>query len=87
MLLLANGSFDIKIGKSVDQMVPIKYPILLLKNAFFAFPIISRIKHFIFLRLRETHNALQLPVFFFFLFFCKRYPEYRGIRSKKLFYS
>ena len=41
----------------------------------------------ILLRLRETHNALQLPVFFFFfLFFCQRYPEYRGIRSKKLFY-
>ena len=35
------------------------------------------------LRLRETHNALQLPVFFFFLFFCQLYPEYRGIRSKK----
>ena len=41
-----------------------------------------------FLRLRETHNALQLPVFFFsfFLFFCQPYPEYQGIRSKKLFY-
>ena len=39
------------------------------------------------LRLRETHNALQLPVFFFFfLFFCQRYPEYRRIRNKKLFY-
>ena len=38
------------------------------------------------LRLCETHNALQLPVFFFFLFFCQRYPEYRGIRSKKIFY-
>ena len=38
-------------------------------------------------RLRETHNALQLSVFFFlFLFFCQRYPEYWGIRSKKLFY-
>ena len=37
------------------------------------------------LRLRETHNALKLPVFFFFLlFFCQRYPEYRGIRSKQL---
>ena len=44
----------------------------------------------ILLRLRETHNALQLPVFFFsffsFSFFCQRYPEYRGIRSKRLFY-
>ena len=43
-----------------------------------------------FLRLRETHNALQLPVFFFFTFFfswlCQRYGEYRDIRSKKLFY-
>ena len=43
-----------------------------------------------FLRLRETHNALQLRGFFFFflflLFFCQRYQEYRGIRSKKLFY-
>ena len=41
------------------------------------------------LRLRETHNALQLPVFFFFSFFsffCQPYPEYRGIRSNKLFY-
>ena len=34
------------------------------------------------LRLRETHNGLQLPVFFFF-FFCQRYPEYQ---SKELFY-
>ena len=34
------------------------------------------------LRLREMHNALQLPVFF--LFFCQPYPEYRGIRSEKL---
>ena len=34
------------------------------------------------LRLRETHNGLQLPLFFFF-FFCQRYPEYQ---SKKLFY-
>ena len=39
------------------------------------------------LRLRETHNALQLPVFFFFSFFCWPYPEYRGIRRKKLFYK
>ena len=43
-----------------------------------------------FLRLRETHNALQLRGFFFFflflLFFCQRYQEYRGIRRKKLFY-
>ena len=40
------------------------------------------------LRLRETHNALQLPVFFFFSFFSffsQPYPEYRGIRSNKLF--
>ena len=41
------------------------------------------------LRLRGTHNALQLPVFCFFFiffsFFCQPYPEYRGIRSKKLF--
>ena len=36
------------------------------------------------MRLRETHNALQLLVlFFFFLFFCQRYREYWGIRSKK----
>ena len=43
-----------------------------------------------FLRLRETHNALQLRgfifFFLFFLFFCQRYQEYRGIRRKKLFY-
>ena len=43
-----------------------------------------------FLRLRETHNALQLRGFFFFflflLSFCQRYQEYRGIRRKKLFY-
>ena len=41
------------------------------------------------LLLRETHNTLQLPVFFFFSFFsffCQPYSEYRGIRSKKLFY-
>ena len=40
-----------------------------------------------FLCLCETHNALQLPMFFFFpffSFFCQPYPEYRGIRSKKL---
>ena len=29
--------------------------------------------------------TLQLPVFFL-LFFCQPYPEYQGIRSKKLFY-
>ena len=43
-----------------------------------------------FLRLGETHNALQLPVPFFFSFFswlCQRYPEYQEIWSKKLFYS
>ena len=39
------------------------------------------------LRLRETHCALQLLVLFFFLFFCQVCREYRGIRSKKLFYS
>ena len=41
------------------------------------------------LRLRETRNALQLPVFLFFSlfsFFCQPYPEYGGIRNKKLFY-
>ena len=42
------------------------------------------------LHLREAHNALQCPVFFlfffFFLIFCQPYPEYLGIRSKKLFY-
>ena len=40
------------------------------------------------LRLRETHNALQLLVlfFFFFSFFYQPYPEYRTIRGKKLFY-
>ena len=38
------------------------------------------------LRLRETNNALQLPVFFFFFsFFGHPHPEYRGIRSKNLF--
>ena len=34
-----------------------------------------------FLRLRETHNGLQLPVFLFFflfLFFCQPCPEYRS---------
>ena len=29
----------------------------------------------IYLRLRETHNALQLSAFFFLLFFCQRYPN------------
>ena len=42
--------------------------------------------HSWFLRLRETHNALQLSVFFFFLFSFQPYPKYREIRSKKLFY-
>ena len=37
------------------------------------------------LRLRETNNALQLPVFFFFSFFGHPHSEYRGIRSKNLF--
>ena len=42
----------------------------------------------VFLRWRETHNALQLPVFFFpfFSFFSQPYLEYREIRSKKIFY-
>ena len=39
-----------------------------------------------FIALCETHNALQLPVFFFFFsFFCQLYPEYRGIWSKNYF--
>ena len=41
------------------------------------------------LRLGETHNALQLPMFLFFFsfsFFCQCYPEYWRIRGKKLFY-
>ena len=42
------------------------------------------------LRLRETRNALELPVFFFFsflfLWLCQRYPEYQEIRSKKYCY-
>ena len=37
------------------------------------------------LRLRETHNALQLPVFFFFSFFysffCQTYPGLRNGKS------
>ena len=33
------------------------------------------------LRLHETHNALQLPLFFFFSFFCHLYP---GLRNCKL---
>ena len=37
------------------------------------------------LRLRETQNALQLPVFFF-LSLCQSFREYRGIGTKKLFY-
>ena len=41
-----------------------------------------------FLRLRVTQNALQLPVFLFFLllWLCQPYPEYRWIQSKKLFH-
>ena len=34
----------------------------------------------------ETHNALQFPVLFFFSLLYQCYPEYQGIRSKKLFY-
>ena len=30
-------------------------------------------------------NTLQLPVFFFFSFFCQPYPNYQGIQSKKIF--
>ena len=41
------------------------------------------------MRSRETHNALQLPVFFFSFFsftcLCQRCPEYREIQSKTLF--
>ena len=45
-----------------------------------------------FLRLRETHGALRLPVFFFsffsfffFSWFCQPYLEYREIWSKNYF--
>ena len=38
------------------------------------------------LLLRETHSTFQLPAFSFLSFFCQPYPEYWGIRSKKLFY-
>ena len=37
----------------------------------------------ILLLLREEHNALHLCVFFSFLFFCKPYPKYWQIPSKK----
>ena len=45
-------------------------------------------RHKILLLLRETHNALHLPVFFFsfFSFFWQPYLKYRRIRSKKIFY-
>ena len=34
------------------------------------------------LRLRERHNVLQLPVFFFFFsFFCRSYPGLRNCKS------
>ena len=48
----------------------------------------SLIHYVILLHLREMHNTLQLPVFLFsfFSFFCQPYPEYRRIRSKKIFY-
>ena len=36
---------------------------------------------FIFLHLRETHNALPFLAFFF-LWLCQPYPKYRGILSK-----
>ena len=35
---------------------------------------------------RCSGMPLQLPLFFLFLFFCQRYPEYRRIWSIKLFY-
>ena len=38
------------------------------------------------LHLRGTHNAFQLPVLFFFSFFCQHYLECRVILSKKIFY-
>ena len=42
----------------------------------------------LFLRFRETHNALQLPVFFFSFFFffswlCHRYPGISGNSEQK----
>ena len=33
------------------------------------------------LGVRETHNALQLPVFFFFSFFCESYKGLRNCKS------
>ena len=36
---------------------------------------------YVLLRLRKTQNALQLPVFFFFSFFCQRYVGYRNYKS------
>ena len=40
-----------------------------------------------FLRLRETHNALQLPVFFFsfFSWLCQRYPNIAKFGAKNYF--
>ena len=47
------------------------------------------VKFYALLPLRVTHNALQLPVFFFSFFpfpsFFSRYPEYQEIRSKNYF--
>ena len=47
------------------------------------------VKFYALLRLRITHEALQLLVFFFSLFsfpsFFSRYPEYQEIRSKNYF--
>ena len=34
-----------------------------------------------FLRLRKTQNALQLPTFFFFVFFCQPYPGLQNCKS------
>ena len=40
---------------------------------------VNEVKMLLLLRLRETQNALQLPVFF--LFFCQPYPEFRGAKN------
>ena len=36
------------------------------------------------LSLHKTQNALQLPVFFFFLWFCQPYPGLRNCKSIKI---
>ena len=55
-------------------------------NVSFCLSPFHKVFNFLNMRLHQMNNALQLPVFFsFFSFFCRPYPKYRAIWSKKYF--